>query len=162
MMLRRRLPSLRRDRRLLGLRRDRHLPDLRHDRRLLDLRRDRRGATLSELALTLPVWIVLVFGVFNVGRFYWARAGILNGLGDAARTATLFPQRDDATLQAVFDDRVFGITATEAPVLTITSGTANGQAFVDLQVTYDPQFFLIGVTIEPVSLTYTRRAFRPA
>lgn len=130
-------------------------------RRLVSLRGDRRGATLSELALTLPIWLILIFGVFNIGRFYWARAGILNGLGDAARTATLFPRRDDAAIEAVFNERLFGITATEAPDLTITPGTSNGQAFVDLQVTYDPEFFLLGVTVEPITLTYTRRAFRP-
>ncbi|WP_439545473.1 TadE/TadG family type IV pilus assembly protein [Sandarakinorhabdus sp.] len=131
-------------------------------RRLTDLRRDRRGATLAELALTLPIWLILVFGVFNVGRFYWARAGLLNGLGEAARTATLFPVRDEAAIRAAFNDRVFGLTATEAPVVTVTPGTAGGQNFVDLEVTYDPQFFLIGVTIAPITLTYTRRAFRPA
>lgn len=131
-------------------------------RRLAPLRRDRRGATLSEFALTLPIWLILVFGVFNVGRFYWARAGILNGLGDAARAATLFPRRDDATLRAVFNNRLFGITASETPNLTLTPGTANGQAFIDLTVTYDPEFFLLGVTVEPVTLTYTRRAFRPS
>lgn len=130
-------------------------------RRLASLRGNRSGATLSELALTLPIWLILVFGVFNIGRFYWARAGILNGLGDAARTATLFPRRDDGTIRAVFNERLFGITASEAPVLTITPGAASGQAFVDLQVTYDPEFWLLGVPVQPITLTYSRRAFRP-
>lgn len=131
-------------------------------RPLADLRRDRRGATLSELALTLPVWLILVFGMFNLGRFYWARSGILNGLGEAARTATLFPRRDDDAIRAAFDARVFGLTASEDPEVTITPGTANGQAYVDVQVTYNPEFFLMGVAVEPFTFTYERRAFRPS
>ena len=126
------------------------------------LRRDRRGATLVELALTLPLWIVLVFGMLNIGRFYWARAGLQNGLGEAARTATLWPARDNATIQSAFRSRLFGMTASEAPVLTITPNTVNGQTVADLQVTYDPEFFLLFVPVQPVSLTYTRRAYRPS
>jgi hypothetical protein len=117
-------------------------------RRLSSLRGDRRGATLAELALTLPVWLILIFGVFNVGRFYWARAGIRNGLGDAA------------TIRLVFAEGAFGLTSSETPVVSITPGTANGQACVDIAVTYDPEFFLVGLTTKPVSLNYTRRAFR--
>lgn len=128
---------------------------------LRSLRRDRRGATMAEFGLSLPLWLMLIFGVLNVGRFYWARAGIQNGLGEAARTATLFPRRDEATIRAAFDARVFGLTASEDPAVTITPGTANGQAFVDITVTYDPQFFLLFVPVQPVTLTYTRRAFRP-
>ncbi|MEN9932915.1 MAG: hypothetical protein RIS17_1488 [Pseudomonadota bacterium] len=125
------------------------------------LRRDRRGATLAEFSLTLPLWLTLIFAVLNLGRFYWARAGLQNGLGEAARTATLWPARDDATIQASFNDRLFGLTASEAPTLAITPGVDNGRNFVDLTVTYDPEFFLLFVPVQPVTLTYTRRAWRP-
>ena len=129
-------------------------------RRLQPLRRDRRGASAAEFGLTLPLWIILIFAALNIGRFYWARAGLQNGLGEAARTATLWPSRDVATIRSSFNARTFGLTATEAPRLTITPGTANGRNFVDLQVTYNPQFFLLFVPVAPVTLTYSRRAYR--
>ena len=81
-------------------------------RRLQPLRRDRRGASAAEFGLTLPLWIILIFAVFNIGRFYWARAGLQNGLGEAARTATLWPSRDVATIRSSFNAR----TATPADV----------------------------------------------
>ena len=126
------------------------------------LRRDASGAALAEFALTLPVWLMLAFAVLNVGRFYWARAGLLNWLGEASRTATLWPARDDTTIRSSFTSRLFGTAAGEAPSLTITPGTSNGQSYVDLQVSYNPQFYLLFVSVQPVTLNYTRRAFRPS
>lgn len=124
------------------------------------LRSDRRGATLAEFSLTLPLWIILIFAVFNISRFYWARAGLQNGLGEAARTATLWPARSNAVLRAAFDDTMFGMTSTEAPTLTFTPGTVGGQTFVDITVTYNPKFYLVLVPVQPITLTYSRRAFR--
>ena len=128
----------------------------------LGLRRDRRGATAAEFALTLPLWIILIFAVLNLGRFYWARAGLQNGLGEAARTATLWPARDEATIRTSFNERLFGMTATEQPTIAITPGTTNGQNFVDLRVTYHPEFYLLFIPVRPVTLSYARRAYRPS
>ena len=112
--------------------------------------------------MTLPIWLTLTFAVLNLGRFYWARSGLQNGLGEAARTATLWPARDNAAITSSFTSRLFGMTAQEAPTLTITPGTSNGQTYIDLDVTYNPQFYLLFVPVQPVTLTYTRRAFRPS
>ena len=126
------------------------------------LSRDRRGAALAEFSLTVPLWLILIFAVLNTGRFYWARAGLENGLGEAARVATLFPTRSEADVRAAFDSRVFGMLASEQPTLTVTPGTsAGGQDFTDVQVTYNPQFYVLFVPVQPVTLTYTKRAFRP-
>lgn len=126
------------------------------------LSRNRRGATAAEFALTLPIWLVLIFAVLNIGRFYWARAGLHNGLGEAARVATLWPLRDQAAITAAFNDRTFGLTGSEAPTLSYATGTANGQNFIDITVTYNPQFYLLFVPVQPITLTYSRRAFRPS
>jgi hypothetical protein len=42
------------------------------------------------------------------------------------------------------------------------AGINNGQNFVDLTVTFTPQIDLFLIEVEPVTLTYTRRAFRPS
>ncbi len=126
------------------------------------LRRDRRGATAAEFSLTLPFWIILVFAVLNTGRFYWARAGLQNGLGEAARTASLWPLRDQATIRAAFEDTMFGMVANEAPTLSFATGTANGQNYMDITATYNPKFYVLFYPVSPVTLTYTRRAYRPS
>jgi Flp pilus assembly protein TadG len=130
-------------------------------RQLQPLRRDRRGAMAAQFSLTLPLWIIMIFAVFNISRFYWARAGLQNGLGEAARTATLWPVRNDTVLREAFEDMLFGMTSAEVPTLNVTRGTANGQNFVDIRVTYNPQFYLLFVPVQPITLTYSRRAFPP-
>lgn len=124
------------------------------------LRHDRRG-NVAEFALTVPVWLIMIFLVFNLGRFFLARAGIQNGLGEAARAATLWPRKSDSDLRTAFANGLFGVSASEAPELEIDTGTSNGQAYVDLTVTYDPEFSLMFIDVSPVTLSYSRRAFRP-
>jgi Flp pilus assembly protein TadG len=123
---------------------------------------DRRGSTAAEFALTLPIFAMLIFSFFNIARVYNGRAGVLNGLGEVARVATLWPLRSQADMTAAFNDRAFGLVDGEVPSLSYATGTVNGQNFVDITVTYTPviNFFLIEVS--PITLTYSRRAFRPA
>jgi Flp pilus assembly protein TadG len=121
-----------------------------------------RAGSASEFALVLPIWVITTMAVVNTGRFFVARAGIQNGMGEAARVATLWPRKSEDEIRAAFDAGTFGLTSTEAPQLELETGTANGQAYVDLEVEYEPQFFLMFVDISPVTLNYSRRAFRPA
>jgi Flp pilus assembly protein TadG len=124
------------------------------------LTRDRRGNT-SEFALTLPLWIIMIFAVFNIGRFFVARAGIQNGLGEAARAATLWPLKTNTELQTAFNNGAFGLGSNATPTLSFSTGTSNGQSYVDLSVTYQTGFTLLFIDVNPVTLRYTRRAYRP-
>ncbi len=124
------------------------------------LARDRRG-NVSEFLLTIPLWIILVFAVLNIGRFFFARAGIQNGLGEAARVATLWPAKTSDDIEAAFTAGAFGLTSSEEPDIDISTGTANGQSYVEIEVEYDPEFFLLFIPVQPVTLSYTRRAYRP-
>jgi Flp pilus assembly protein TadG len=123
---------------------------------------DRRGSTTAEFVLTLPIWGMLIFGILTTARVYNARAGVLNGLGEAARVATLWPARPNADITAAFNQRTFGLLGNEQPTLAFAPGINNGQNFVDLTVTFTPQIDLFLIEVEPVTLTYTRRAFRPS
>jgi Flp pilus assembly protein TadG len=131
-------------------------------RRLSLLRRDRRGSTAAEFALTLPIWAMLVMSLFNMARVYHGRAGVLHGLGEAARTATLWPHRSNADMTTAFNNRVFGLVPGEAPALSYATGTVGGQQYVDITVTYTPVINLFLINVEPFTLTFQRRAFRPS
>ncbi len=120
-----------------------------------------RSGSASEFALTLPIWVITVFAVVNIGRFFVVRAGLQNAMGEAARVATLWPRKTETEIRTAFENGLFGLTTNEAPELDLETGTANGQAYVDLEVEYEPQFYLLFVNISPVTLNYSRRAFRP-
>jgi hypothetical protein len=122
---------------------------------------DRRGASAAEFALTLPIWAMLIFSFFTMSRVYFGRAGVLNGMGEAARIATLWPRRPDSEMVTAFNQRTFGLLPGETPTLVMTPGTSNGQDYIDFQVSYTPQIDLFLITVSPITLNYERRAFRP-
>ena len=53
------------------------------------LKRSERGAAAVEFALAIPVLIMLIWGIFQVGLLFWASAGMQHALGEGARFATL-------------------------------------------------------------------------
>ncbi len=50
-------------------------------------RRRNRGQGMVELALTLPIFLMLVYGIFEVGRAIFMYSAVLNASRDAARYA---------------------------------------------------------------------------
>ena len=53
------------------------------------LRRCQRGAAVIEFALSLPILVLLIYGIFQVGLMFQANAGMQHALGEGARYATL-------------------------------------------------------------------------
>ena len=61
-------------------------------RRAVILRRlaaDREGATLPEFAMILPTFLLLLFGVFDIGQGIYAKAILQGALQDAGRDSGL-------------------------------------------------------------------------
>jgi len=58
-------------------------------KRVAPLLRDRRGASVIELALTLPILVTALYGIFVVGCMMEANAGIQHALGRRARRDTV-------------------------------------------------------------------------
>ncbi|MEF3696811.1 TadE/TadG family type IV pilus assembly protein [Desulfolutivibrio sp.] len=48
-----------------------------------------RGAAVVEMALLLPVLLMIVFGIADYGRFFFIRSAVTAAVADAARTAVL-------------------------------------------------------------------------
>jgi Flp pilus assembly protein TadG len=128
---------------------------------LRSVARNRSGATAAEFALTLPLFLAFVFVFFGIGAVLWANAGLRNGVGEGARVATLFPRRNNTQISTAIRANSFGLgNVMISP--TITPGAANGQDFVDITVTVNPQFDLFFIEVEPITLSETRRVYRPA
>ena len=100
------------------------------------LRSDRRGAAVIEMAFALPVLIVLMWMIVQLGLVFRAMSGIQHGLGEGSRMATIFPKKTDAQIRAKISDAVYGIGPGNFTIATPTSGSADGANYVDLRVTY--------------------------
>ena len=56
---------------------------------LITLKRDERGVAVIEIAIVLPVLILFIWGIFQIGILFQANAGMQHALGEGARYATL-------------------------------------------------------------------------
>ena len=55
--------------------------------RLISLWRDRNGAAAAEMALVAPLLLILMFGSFEVGKFFWDEHLVTKAVRDGARFA---------------------------------------------------------------------------
>lgn len=128
------------------------------------LRSDERGAAAIEMALTLPIVILFIYGIFQLGAIMAADAGMQHGLGEGARMATLFPTPAESAIRTRIADRTFSINigTFDTPTIThsVTSTGALDNKYMDMSITYrvTPNFLLFNGP--PVVLTRTKRVYR--
>ena len=89
---------------------------------------DERGAAVIEIALILPVFVLFVWGIFQIGIAFQASAGMQHALGEGARLATICqnPTADGVCSTASDDD-------IEARVNEKLFGTGIGEFEVEVQ-----------------------------
>jgi TadE-like protein len=57
--------------------------------RALHLPRSKRGQALTEFAIVLPVFLMLVFAIIDLGRVVWAMDNVANAAREGARYASV-------------------------------------------------------------------------
>jgi len=103
--------------------------------------RDDRGATVVELAFALPVFIVLVWMMVQLGLVFRANSGIQHALGQGARFATLYPTPTDTAIDTKMNEAVYGIGPGTFDTI-VNDVPVDG--YKDLTVTYSqPTDFLL-------------------
>jgi Flp pilus assembly protein TadG len=141
----------------------------------MDLRRISRnnyqqGQGLLEFALVLPILLLVVFGVLDLGRIFFATINLTNAAREGVRYLTLHP--DDVTnpggtfkgskTAAVDEANYGGIPISLGDVTVSCSKTDPGSDYCDsgtpatVTVTYD--FYLVLGWILPSPITLTRSA----
>ena len=121
-------------------------------RRLL---RDEHGGAVVEMAFAVPILVLFLWGIFQVGIAFQASAGMQHALGEGARYATLYPKPSNTEITAKINSKVFGTgigTFTPAEIV-------DGTGYKDLSVTFTmtPNFlFFNGPAI---SLTRDKRVY---
>ena len=122
------------------------------------LRRNQDGSAAIEMAIAVPVLIVMIYGLFRFGMLYMANAGMSHALGEGARYATLFPTPTDAQIKTRMQSSLFGkgygnFTVSD-PTVAADSKT--------LTISYTtPMNFLLFSTPN-VTLTRTKKVYTPA
>lgn len=78
-------------------------------KRLIQLLSDRRGSAAIEFVVAIPILVLMIWGIFQIGILYQANAGMQHALGEGARLATVWPTRSDAEIQSKITSAKFGL-----------------------------------------------------
>jgi len=128
-----------------------------------------QGQGLVELALVLPILLLVVFGVLDLGRMFFATTTLTNAAREGVRYLTLYP--DDISNElgtflgvktATIDEANYAGLSVNDSQVTVTCSNVDTDDFCDsgtpatVTVTYD--FDLILGWILPTPITITRSA----
>jgi hypothetical protein len=103
------------------------------------------GAAVIEVAIALPVLVVLIYGIFECSQLYEANAGMQHALGEGARYATLcIPNPSNAT------------TGCDLPTDVNIKARENAKLFGPYGGSFNVADVVDGTNIKTLTITYTR------
>lgn len=129
--------------------------------RALRISRDQRGAAAIEFALAVPVLVMMIWGIVQIGLLLQASAGMQHALGEGARYATLYVESNtdhrpsDSDIVARVNSSLFrpsvGTFSVDDPV--------TGAGFKTLTVNYSmPMDFLL-IPGPTVTMSRSKRVY---
>lgn len=121
--------------------------------------RDKKGVSAVEFALILPLLIVLIVGIVQMGILYFAHAGLRNLVAEGARYASISPRPTDTAVKARLAQGGFGLTSSKLKTPAITYGNTNGNEWADISVSYTVHLNFIFWTPAPFDIEEKRRVF---
>lgn len=124
-------------------------------RKLLHLRRDQKGSAIVETAIALPVLVMFIWGIFQIGVLFQANSGMQHALGEGARYATIWPTPTDAQIQSRISSEVFG---TKNGTFTVAA-PVNDTDSKTLSVTYSMPMNFLFFEGPTVNLTRTKKVY---
>jgi Flp pilus assembly protein TadG len=123
------------------------------------LRASTQGSAAVEFALAVPILVLFLAGIAQLGVLFAANAGLQQAVGEGARRATLYPRPDDATITTRIHNASFALNAAYLDTPTLTHGVANGLSYVDISLTYHPRLNFVFFSGPQISMTQSRRAY---
>lgn len=122
------------------------------------LARDRRGAAAVEFALVVPVFLMLLLGGMEFGRYVWTAVTLEHAAREATRFALVHPEGGSSMtadeIATLARSRAAGLAADALDVAVSWSGGTGSGGTVTVAVSYTYSFLLSGfLPLEPVVLS---------
>jgi Flp pilus assembly protein TadG len=92
------------------------------------IRDDTRGGTIVEYAVTMPLFLLLTFGLVQGGLLFWTQIGLQHGVEMAARCASV----NYAALQTGSATSCFSMAPSAVTTSTVQSYAANNSYGLNL------------------------------
>lgn len=110
-------------------------------------RNDSRGQTLVEFALILPIFLLIVLGLFDVGRGVYAYNTIANAARSAARVAIV--NQDPAVIRAEARQAGVALGLSDADIDLVPCDELDCSYAVTITYDYQAATPLIGALFDP-------------
>lgn len=141
--------------------------------KLLRLRRDQDGAAVIEFALSVPILVTLIYGIFEFSQLYEANAGMQHALGEGARFATLCVPTSDgcntetnvdikAKMNAKLFGPVDGAFNVSDPVTAYQADGVTPAGYKTLTITYTRTMNFLFFTGPAITLTRSKLVYTPS
>lgn len=121
--------------------------------------RNQEGATIVETAFALPILIIMIWAIVQLGLMFRAMSGIQHALGEGARYATLYPQPSDAAIKAKMTGAVLGIKPGTFVINDPVAGVDGGSNYLDLTVDYTQPTDLLLLPGPTIHVTRSKRVW---
>jgi Flp pilus assembly protein TadG len=125
------------------------------------LARDQQGAAVVEMAITLPVIVSFIWGIFQLGLLFQANAGMQHALGEASRLATIFPTPTDDEIRNRVLAKRFGTYNGRLEALNIQTTNTGVAPYKDLTLVYSQPMNYLFFAGGTVTLTRSKRVYLP-
>lgn len=132
--------------------------------RIKSLLRDIRGSAAVEFAVSVPVLIVLIWGIFQVAMVLQAQAGVQQALGEGARLATIFDTTTNARptntqISNKIVNAKFGIRngTWHTPSIDTTNEAASGYILISVQYDVPTNFLIFSGPV--ITLSESKRVY---
>lgn len=99
--------------------------------------KDKRATAAVEMALVAPVFMLVVFGIIEIGRAWWAMHTLEYAMESTARHALVNPTISDGDLAAYAQTTWSGMHPNSASLnVTITRTTVSGVSMINVAGAY--------------------------
>lgn len=125
--------------------------------RIAKFMKENRGQAMVEMALVLPLLLLLLFGIMECGRVFASYIEVEHAARDGARYAAIHSSASDSTIKSVITNKCVLVSLSNDDI-TITTKTESGDTWKEIKVDYEVDIIvpLIGSLIgDPVQLSST-------
>ena len=98
--------------------------------------RARRGAVALEFAIGLPIFLAMVYGIFEFGRVFWTQNTMEFAIEQAARFTMVNPNAANAQIIDVVEVNAVGLDTTLIAVDIVFEQAEGNNSFVNITGTY--------------------------
>lgn len=131
----------------------------RKDLRTQSGQKSQSGQELVEMAILLPLLLLFLFGVLDLGRIFHAAITITNAAREGARYATKYPDDIPAIVTATRNEAENSGIDMSSSTIDVSCPIACGHGLpVRVTVQYDFEFIMVGFVFPDSTLSIVRSA----